>query len=129
MSPASVNSDDVAVPVADRGRARMAAALGGLLVLGGVAFLAGAASAGPDEPSWQTGTGYVGEEIVTVESDGWSYGATDSVDTWWDEEGTLHSGGWPSCLTPGPHQVRFVAADLEIDGIRTRPIVAVDCRG
>lgn len=80
---------------------------------------------------WQTGVGHVGSRVITIETDDWSYGARDSVDSWIDTAGTWHESGWPPCLrlsAPGQVSVRFAAHEVTVDGMTWRPITTVDCR-
>jgi hypothetical protein len=81
--------------------------------------------------SWHTGRAYVGASVVTIDYDGWTYGASDAVPSWIDSEGTWHEGGWPDCLRPvgARLDVRFQARTVTISDTTTRPIVAVDCSG
>jgi hypothetical protein len=68
-------------------------------------------------------------KVVTIDHDGWSYGARQSIPRWIDEYGVEHDGGWPTCLRgTGSSWIRFAATEVTIEGATTRPIVAVDCR-
>ncbi len=81
---------------------------------------------------WRSGTAYVGEQQLSIEVDGWTYGAEGSVPSWIDAEGSWHDGGWPDCLQGKVGQsvaIRFQARKVTVDGMSWRPIVAVDCRG
>jgi hypothetical protein len=85
---------------------------------------------------WHTGTAHVGSHVITIEYDGWAYGADGSVETWIDSKGELHGAGWPACLRLGPggtpiHDVpiRFAAHEVSLDGTTWRPILGIDCRG
>ncbi|GGO86020.1 hypothetical protein GCM10011584_07370 [Nocardioides phosphati] len=77
--------------------------------------------------------------LLTVRDKDWSYGLVDSVTHWIDREGSLHQGGWPSCLEPahpmgGPEAnpgvvaFRFASVKTKLDGGELRPVVLVDCR-
>ncbi len=94
-----------------------------------VAFLLGRSSA--THVDWQTGTAHVGARQISVESDGWTYGVSGSVPMWFDARGSSHESGWPDCLAGDVRTIsalRFAAAEVEVDGLGYRPIVAVDCR-
>ncbi len=81
---------------------------------------------------WHTGVGRVGVDQVSIEYDGWTYGANGAVDAWIDADGTWHGQGWPSCLGHQVGQsleVRFQAREVTIDGNTWRPVVAIDCGG
>jgi hypothetical protein len=85
---------------------------------------------GSDLGGWHTGRGRVGIRKVTIEYDGWFYGATDSMGQWIDRQGTWHESGWPDCLAGRvgrTTQVRFQARQVTVDGQTWRPIVAIDC--
>ena len=83
---------------------------------------------------WQSGTGTVGDDGLSLMVDGLDVGATGQVPLWIDRAGVRHSQGWPSCLAPAGAVVTFQFATVPVtvgltrqpDGIR--PIVAVDCR-
>ena len=81
---------------------------------------------------WKSGTAHLGEQQISIESGGWTYGAEGSIPAWIDTQGTRHDGGWPDCLD-GPvgsdRAVRFRAPTVHVDGGSFRPIVVVDCRG
>lgn len=98
-----------------------------LLVVGfcvGVAFQHSRTDLG-----WMHERATLGSRVVSIEYDGWTYGARDSIPTWRDEEGTWHSGGWPSCLRgTGSSWVRFQAVEVGVEDSVLRPIVAVDCQ-
>ena len=67
-------------------------------------------------------------KVVTIDHDGWSYGARGSIPHWIDMDGVEHDGGWPDCLRgSGSSWIRFAATEVTLDGTTTRPIVAVDC--
>jgi hypothetical protein len=69
----------------------------GAVLLGGLAgFLIGSDRSGVAELE---GRAAVGDHVATIESDGWSYGLSQSV-AWIDESGTFYEGGWPECLGP-----------------------------
>ena len=81
---------------------------------------------------WKSGRAHVGERQVSIESDGWTYGAEGSIPAWIDMRGTRHDGGWPGCLdgrVGSTRTVRFLAPNVDFDGGSIRPIVVVDCRG
>ncbi len=81
---------------------------------------------------WHTGVGHVGADQVSIEYDGWTYGATGSVDAWLDRAGTWHDAGWPTCLqhqVGNTLQVRFQAREVTVEENTWRPVVAVDCQG
>lgn len=78
---------------------------------------------------WHDAVAQTGLKQVTIEYDGWTYGASESVDRWIDRSGTWHDSGWPECLKQTRSvNVRFQARVVTIDGGTTRPIVAIDCR-
>lgn len=81
--------------------------------------------------TWHTGIAYTGIRQISIEYDGWTYGANDSVPEWIDAQGTEHDSGWPDCLRgPGRHvPVRFQAREVTVDASTWRPIVAIDCGG
>ena len=116
--------------VATRSRVITAAALAALLVL--VGFLAGRSWQQNQSTlgGWHTARGYVGAQVMTIEYDGWSYGARVAVPSWIDAAGSWHEAGWPDCLnTVGEEKlVRFQATEVTVDDITSRPIIAVDCR-
>ncbi len=92
-------------------------------------FAAGAFWQAGSSNRWHTGQGYVGLDVLSVESGGWTYGGTISAVQWIDSQGGWHTGGWPTCLTKYVTQnVRFLAASVNVDGRSWRPIVAIDCR-
>ncbi len=79
---------------------------------------------------WHTGVAHAGTKRVSIEYDGWTYGASESVDSWVDRNGSWHEAGWPDCLRvpPGSQiKVRFQSRAVTVDDITWRPIVAVDC--
>lgn len=83
---------------------------------------------------WQSGTGTVGADGVSLVIDGTNVGATGQVPLWIDPLGARHYQTWPSCLAPAGASVtvRFATVPLEVGVTRARgsatPIVAVDCR-
>lgn len=85
---------------------------------------------------WHTGVAHVGSGVVTIEYDGWAYGAEDSIETWIDSDGGRHDAGWPDCFRAisessklvGDVRVRFAAHEVSLDGTTWRPILAIDCR-
>ena len=96
----------------------------------GLGFGLGRETVGRQDLEWRVGQGLVGEEVFTVEHDGWSYGASDAVPMWVDARGSWHDGGWPECLRRGTTTVRFAAGPTTyVEGVGQRPVVAVDCRG
>ena len=86
---------------------------------------------GKPQTTWHTGEGYLGDRQFTVEYAGWHYGAQDAVPSWIDADGAWHDGGWPDCLdvVGTTVAVRFAAQEVTLDGVTSRPIVAIDCRG
>lgn len=82
--------------------------------------------------------GHPKDPDLVVHADGWDYATSGDVE-WIDEHGTFHSGdSWPECLAPVPlnspdfgkeRVVRFATVKVEVDGMGSRPIVMVDCRG
>ncbi len=48
-----------------------------------------------------TGVAAVGDHEAQVTAGGWSYGFSGSVGMWIDSQGSMHEGGWPSCLRLG----------------------------
>lgn len=103
-----------------------------------VGFLVGADVTGRrhDLGGWHSATGHVGTKVVSIEYDGWVYGARDSVEAWIDRGGAWHDSGWPDCLRPPPGAalsardvpVRFATREVTVDDRTWRPIVAIDCR-
>ena len=82
-----------------------------------------------DLGGWMHERAQLGAGVVSVDHDGWTYGARDSIPSWIDEEGVWHEGGWPTCLRgTGSSWVRFQAREVTVDGSTWRPIIAVDCR-
>ena len=83
---------------------------------------------------WQSGTGTVGNDGVSLIVDGTDVGASGEVPFWIDRGGLRHSQGWPSCLSPAGAVVAFRFATVPSTASVTRgqggvqPIVAVDCR-
>ncbi len=83
---------------------------------------------------WQSGTGTVGADGVSLMVDGADIGATGQVPLWIDLFGAHHSQGWPTCLAPAGAVVTFRFATVPAAlGATTwqggiQPIVAVDCR-
>ena len=102
--------------------------LGVVLLIGGV--LLGAGWERSQDVEWMHERASFGSsKVVTIDYDGWSYGARDSIPYWIDMDGVEHEGGWPDCLRgSGSSWVRFAATEVTIEGTTTRPIVAVDCR-
>lgn len=116
-------------------RSRIFALAATTLVLAvAIGFLIGKAWAEDSDSlgGWHSGTAQVGERVFTVNYDGWSYGASDSVPSWIDERGSWHYSGWPTCLQAKADQsvsLTFEATQATVDGATFRPVVAVDCRG
>lgn len=91
---------------------------------------------GPSSASldWQSGTGTVGADGVSLMVEGADVGATGSVPLWIDQFGARNYQSWPSCLAPAGAvvTVRFATVPVVVgltrgqDGIQS--IVAVDCR-
>lgn len=80
------------------------------------------------DTGWLNERAQMGVRVVSVEHDGRTYGAEDSIPRWRDEEGTWHSGGWPTCLrVTGSSWLVFRAVEVDLDGRTFHPIVAVDC--
>lgn len=80
---------------------------------------------------WHTAIAHVGARQISIRGDGWTYGATGSVNAWIDHAGSWHDSGWPDCLRVPPGRdvpVRFAAHEVTVDDISWRPIVAIDCR-
>ncbi len=103
-----------------------------LLVALALGFAVGSAwTARHNTDTWHTGLARTGVRQISVEYDGWTYGASDSVPEWIDRQGTVHDAGWPDCLRgPGRNvQIRFQAREVTVDGSTWRPIVAIDCGG
>src|SRR5262245_11592117 len=48
--------------------------------------------------TWHSGVAQTGIRHISIEFDGWTYGASDSVPEWIDRQGTVHDDGWPACL-------------------------------
>jgi hypothetical protein len=103
-----------------------------LLVAAG-GFVAGTAWARDrtDLGGWHTATAHLGSKQVLIEYEGWSYGASGSVESWIDGTGSWHESGWPQCFrVPAGTEVtvRFQAREVTVDGTTWRPIVSIDCR-
>lgn len=79
---------------------------------------------------WHTARASVGEHVMSVDYDGWTYGASTVVPSWIDAQGSWHDSSWPDCLTTAGEgvPVRFEASEVTVDGTTNRLIVAVDCR-
>ena len=99
-------------------------------------FLTGQARG--EQGEWKTGTAYLLGDArspgFSASVDGCSYSADGSVPQWIDEQGVTHEGGWPVCLDPSvvtegrEVPVRFATTNVEVDGLRWRPVLMVDCR-
>jgi hypothetical protein len=78
-----------------------------------------------------TGVAAVGDHQAQVTAGGWTYGFSDSVEMWIDSQGSLHEGGWPSCLRLGQRPtITFGAVPVSLPGDYSwRQVVWVDCRG
>ena len=103
-----------------------------IVVATGAGFIGGSAWTRhrTDLGGWHTAVAQTGMKQIAIEYDGWTYGASDSVSSWIDREGTWHDSGWPQCLRVPPGRqvtVRFQARIVTIDGTTTRPIVSIDC--
>jgi hypothetical protein len=112
-----------------RGRS-VRAVVGAVLVAAlALAFVAGL-QLGKPHTTWHTGMGYLGDRQFSVEYDGWFYGAQDAVPSWIDADGSWHESGWPDCLdvVGTTLEVRFAAQEVTLDGVTSRPVVAIDCR-
>jgi hypothetical protein len=99
----------------------------GLLALG---FASGVSwSSRHNADTWYSGLAHTGSRQISVDHEGWTYGASDSVPAWIDRRGTLHEAGWPDCLRGPGRQVtvRFQAREVKVDGTTWRPVVAIDC--
>lgn len=101
--------------------------LGVVLLLTGV--LLGAGWERSQDVEWMHERANFGSsKVVTVDYDGWTYGARDSIPYWIDMDGVEHEGGWPDCLRgTGSSWIRFAVTEVTVNGATTRPIVAVDC--
>jgi hypothetical protein len=102
------------------------------VVVAGAGFIGGAAWTRheTDLGGWHTGVAQTGIRQISIEDDGWTYGASGSVDQWIDRDGSVHDSGWPDCLRVPPGSkvtVRFQAQVVTIDDMTRRPIVAIDC--
>jgi hypothetical protein len=110
--------------------ARIVVALVVLGLIAGLAFLTGERRA--NHTSVLTGVAYIGYNEATVTVDGWSYGILGTGNlTWFDEQGTLHNSGWPSCLRGVGRRapITFGAVPVTMpDGGSWRQVVWVDCR-
>src|SRR5215218_5354548 len=74
---------------------------------------------------WLEGRGRIGDRQLSVDVEGWTYGASGSIPSWVDSAGTWHDSGWPDCLTgrAGSTQtIRFIAPSVDADGHGFRPI-------
>ncbi|OFE17029.1 hypothetical protein BA895_17750 [Humibacillus sp. DSM 29435] len=83
---------------------------------------------------WQSGTGTVGADGVSLTVDGTDLGATGQVPLWFDAIGARHYQSWPACLSSAGAAVtvRFATVPVAVGVTRgqsgIQPIVAVDCR-
>jgi hypothetical protein len=116
-----------------RRRTALVAAAVLLLATGALGFAIGSiwTSHRTELGGWHTGVGRVGADQVSIDYDGWTYGASGAVGAWLDQDGTWHDDGWPTCLrhhVGDDLEVRFQAREVVVDGTTWRPVVAVDCR-
>ena len=76
------------------------------------------------------GSGYVGDQVVTLTSGDTSYGVRDSV-AWRDASGSSHADGWPDCLPVGTNVagIPFVGATIWHGDVGEATILWVDCSG
>ena len=64
----------------------------------------------------------------SIETDDWTYGFSADV-AWVDERGTWNHGSHPACLRHHESvNVRFAAAEVNVEGTTWRPVVWIDCR-
>ena len=92
-----------------------------------LAFLAGERRA--SRTTVLTGIPVVGLNEATITVGGWSYGITGNV-TWFDSQGTMHQGSWPTCLRgtgPGKPVTFGMVPVTAPDGGSWRQVVWVDC--
>jgi hypothetical protein len=79
-----------------------------------------------------TGVAYVGAHEASVTVGGWVYGLDGPGNvSWTDSQGSIHTSGWPACLTgPGQHhRIRFGEVPVTAaGGGMWRQIVWVDCQ-
>jgi hypothetical protein len=75
------------------------------------------------------GVAYVGVDEASVVVGGWAYGIDGTGNlSWVDAQGTIHTNGWPACLTPGNDPITFGEVPVTLDGATWRQVVWVDCR-
>jgi hypothetical protein len=107
--------------------------VGAALTLAGFAGGVAAGSTGiiGVHPPVMTGSGYVGDHVVTLFSGGVGdgYEGRGSID-WRDADGTEHVGSWPDCLpaTTAVDAIPFIGATLWHGSTGTATILWVDCR-
>ena len=98
-----------------------------LCLITALAFLVGERHA--SHTTVLTGIPVVGQNEATVTVGGWSYGISGNV-TWFDSQGTMHEGSWPTCLRdtgPGRPITFGMVPVTTPDGSSWRQVVWVDC--
>ena len=100
-----------------------------LCLIAGLAFLAGEHR--QSNTTVLSGVAITGLNEATVTVAGWSYGILGTGLTWFDNQGTEHVGGWPSCLRGTGRRVPITFGAVPVtapDGSSWRQVVWVDCR-
>ena len=100
-----------------------------IAVLAVVAFLAGEHQQHP--LTILSGLATVGNQQATVTVAGWSYAIDGTGIMWVDQQGSMHDGGWPACLSGFGRTVPIRFGEVPVtapDGTTWRQVVWVDCR-
>ena len=100
-----------------------------IAVLAVVAFLAGEHQQRP--LTILSGLATVGNQQATVTVAGWSYAIDGTGIMWVDQQGSLHDGGWPACLSGIGRTVPIRFGEVPVtapDGTTWRQVVWVDCQ-
>lgn len=66
---------------------------------------------------------------ISAEGDGWTYSIPMDV-AWQDARGEFHESGRPDCLPPSGKEegpVRFKAVPVDVDGLKFRQVIYVEC--
>lgn len=97
---------------------------------GAVGVWAGSRGVMGFHPPTMTADGAAGEQVITLESGGVSYGVKGSV-AWTDVSGSFHSDGWPDCLPLGVEvkQIAFTGGWVWSGDVGEARILWIDCRG